>query len=91
MQRVTFKITEVKVYEHSVLMPRGFSERAARKKARETWDSINKLCNIFTIITDNKNGCSYMICITAYRQVIRDIGYNVSHPKFIGRDQICPT
>ena len=34
MQRVTFKITEVKVYEHSVLMPRGFSERAARKKAR---------------------------------------------------------
>ena len=45
MQRVVFKITEVKVYEHSVLMPRGFSERAARKKARETWDSINKLCN----------------------------------------------
>ena len=45
MQRVTFKITEVKVYEHSVLMPRGFSERAARKQARETWDSIKKLCN----------------------------------------------
>lgn len=45
MQRVIFKITECKVYEHSVLMPRGFSERAARKKARETWESMKKPCN----------------------------------------------
>ena len=45
MQKVTFKITECKVYEHSVLMPRGFSERAALKKARETWESKKKPCN----------------------------------------------
>ena len=51
MQKVTFKITECKVYEHSVLMPRGFSERAARKKARETWESMKKLCNVSEIGT----------------------------------------
>tara|TARA_R100000426_G_scaffold45992_1_gene34565 strand:+ start:2873 stop:3049 length:177 start_codon:yes stop_codon:yes gene_type:complete len=26
-------------------MPKGFSERAARKKARETWESMKKPCN----------------------------------------------
>ena len=51
MQKVTFKITECKVYEHSVLMPRGFSERAARKKARETWESMKKPCNVSEIGT----------------------------------------
>ena len=45
MQRVRFKIAECTVYEHSVLMPNGFSERAARKKARETWESKKKPCN----------------------------------------------
>ena len=44
MQRVTFKITEVKVYEHSVLMPRAFLKEL-REEGAETWDSINKLCN----------------------------------------------